>query len=399
MRTRIVARHIYSQGGRVDQGSIVIEDDRIFAVEHERRVRKGERLVDCSQYSILPGYIDLHVNGAGGADVTEDGSVAAVHTMSTTLSRFGITGFLPTICSAPLPQSERALRAAAAGLGEATRGARPLGVNFEGPFLNPESAAGRLPDQIRLPSIAELDRAWEITAGALKILTVAPELEGAIPLIRHARELGILVSLGHSLADYVTALAAIQAGASLGTHVFNGMIGLHHRRPGIVGAILTNADIMACVVVDPTHVLAPMVDIVLRCKGIADVIAVSDAIEGLGMPDGTYRLMGQLVRVEKGTAKYEHAWPDHPAGTVRPISDTLGELRRNLELSVENVIQLGALNPARALGVDHLYGSIASGKVADLIVCNDDLTPVMTIVGGRVVHRSPGVFTGGRESL
>jgi N-acetylglucosamine-6-phosphate deacetylase len=316
---------------------------------------------------LLPGFLDLHMHGGGGHGVADsrnamEGAVAFHR-------RHGTTATLVSLMTAPVNDLCEQLGWAAdlTRRGPSARG-HVLGAHVEGPFLSPRRSGAQNPAHMIAPEAGVLDRLLTAAAGSLRVITLAPELDGALPLIAALNEQGVIVALGHSDAGYEEAVAAIRVGATHMTHLFNAMPPLHHRAPGLVGAAL-EADISCELINDGRHVHPAVVRLVARA--ISCPVLVTDAIAATGVGDGTLMLGGQEVRVHAGEARL--AGTASLAGSTLTMSEALRRAVRDSGLSIEQASAAASANPARVLGLQASFGTIAPRRRADLVVLDDDL--------------------------
>jgi N-acetylglucosamine-6-phosphate deacetylase len=325
---------------------------------------------------LLPGFIDLHVHGGGGHDATH--SSQAMEDAVAFHRRHGTTATLVSLMTAPLDALAEQLAWAAelSRRGPTPRG-HVLGAHLEGPFLSPRRAGAQNPAHMLAPDGAVLDRLLHAAAGALRMMTIAPELEGALPLIARLREQNVIAALGHSDAGYEEATAAIGAGANHVTHLFNAMPALQHRSPGLVGAAL-EADLTCELINDGRH-LHPAI-LALVARAISRPILVTDAIAATGADDGTFSLAGQEVRVTDGEARLTAT--GSLAGSTLTMSEALRRAAHDSGLGIERASAAASAHPARVLGLDASLGSVAPGRRADLVVLDDDLQVTAVMAGG-----------------
>ncbi|MAM58382.1 MAG: N-acetylglucosamine-6-phosphate deacetylase [Salinicola sp.] len=324
---------------------------------------------------LLPGFVDLHVHGGGGADAMEGGDAAAI--MARTHVRFGTTSLLVTTMTAPLPDIRQALRDIARTMDRPPAGAaRLLGVHLEGPYLNP-GKLGAQPPYAHPGAIADVEALMELAP--IRLLTLAPELSGHAALIGQLRERGVRVQMGHTLGSYEEGVAGLEHGAHGFTHLFNAMTGLHHRKPGMVGAALAHAD-YAEIIPDLLHVHPGAIRTALRC--IPHLFGVTDSTAAAGMPDGEYRLGEQHVT--------------KCLGGVRLADGTLAGSTLTMDQALRNLVQIGlelgdasrrlSQYPADFLGESEI-GRIEIGCRADVVVMDARLEIDAVYVGGERVHR------------
>ena len=325
---------------------------------------------------LLPGFLDLHMHGGGGHDVAD--SRTAMEGAVAFHRRHGTTATLVSLMTAPVDDLCEQLGWAA---GLVRRGPGPgghvLGAHLEGPFLSPRRAGAQNPAHMIAPDAGVLERLLTAADGSLRVITLAPELEDALPLITALRQQGVIVALGHSDAGYDDATAAIRAGANHATHLFNAMAPLHHRDPGLVGAAL-EADIPCELINDGRHVHPAVVTVVARA--ISCPVLVTDAIAASGVGDGTFTLGGQEVLVRGGEARLAAA--GSLAGSTLTMSDAVRRAVRDSGLRIEHASAAASANPARVLGLGASLGSIAPGRRADLVVLDEDLQVSAVMAGG-----------------
>jgi N-acetylglucosamine-6-phosphate deacetylase len=368
-------------------GTLSIRSGRIEAIT-AAGVREpcGVAAVDVGWDWVVPGFIDTHVHGGGGAQLhsTDPAELAAA-------CRFhavhGTTALLATTVSAPVAE----LTAILATIARSTRavpagGARVLGAHLEGPFLSPGRPGAMDAATFLAPDGKLMSRLRDAAEGTLAMMTLAPERPGALALIRDLHAHGEVASLGHSDADYETVIAAANAGARSATHLFNAMRGLHHRRPGAVGAVLDSDQLNAELICDGEHVSPAVLRLAYRAKGAGGLRLITDAVAGAGMPDGTYPLGRAAIAVARGRATRRG---DTLAGSTLTMDEAMRQAVAALGLSLPEAVALTAANPARVLGLQARKGQIATGMDADLAVLDDALRVRATLVGGAWVHGEP----------
>ncbi len=338
---------------------------------------------------IAPGFVDIHVHGGGGFDVA-DGTAEAVHAVCAVHARHGTTALCPTVLSS---SPEVTLRALACIRDAARAPARPgtariLGAHLEGPFLAPERAGAQPAEHLRLPDPVLVDEFLAAADGTLRIVTLAPELPGALDLVDRLRERGVVVAMGHSSADYDQAMAAIARGCRLGTHTFNAMTGLHHRRPGLVGAILQSDRVTAEVIADLHHVHPAVLGLIWRIKGPERLALITDCTAALEAPPDRARLGNRRVHVEDGA--------------VRLADGTLAGSALTMDRAVANMVRavgvpLAAASLAASAhgewlfdGDDRRRAPLAAGSRADLVVLDGALAPSAVVIAGRMLPLQEG---------
>lgn len=361
---------------------VAIDDGKITRISADADT-VGSPALDVRGCVIVPGFVDVHVHGAGGF-LCEDGEAISVQRIRQTLTRYGVTGFLATIATlepAALRRAVTAVREATAG----ATGARILGVHLEGPYLSPLRAGAQAIPWMRAPSIEEVLALQELSGGLIRLITLAPELDGALELIAACREHGIRSSLGHSDATESEMSAGVEAGARHVTHLFNAMRALHHREPGILGVALTDDRVSVELICDGHHLAPRTIDIAMRCKPEGKVVFVSDAVGALGMPEGDYKMFGVDCVIANGCVRLRRG--GQLAGSCLGLDQAVRNVRAWLpHLPVERVLRAASAAPLAMLGIDDL-GVIEPGMLADLVVLDVDFKPRFTIVGGRVAYR------------
>jgi len=324
---------------------------------------------------IAPGLIDLQVNGAYGFDFSNDGRTVA--DVAKRLPETGVTSFLPTIITSPFDAYPRLLR----DMREASRsaqGARPLGVHLEGPYLHPSKKGAHNAAYLRAIDAEEIAR-W--ADDSVRVVTLAPELPGALDAIKTLHTKGIVVSAGHSNATFDEAMAAFDAGVSWGTHLFNAMSLLGHREPGLPGALLSSP-VPCGLIADGVHVHPAMVKLAWSAKGVNGLTLVTDAMEAMGMPPGRYRLSDREVIVDETSARLADGTL---AGSILTLDQAVRNVVQFAGCSVAEALTMATATPARVLNLDR-KGRIAPGCDADLAILDESLHVERTIVAGKSVY-------------
>lgn len=385
MKTVLTASSLFTPLETVDSPVVVIEDGKVTAVKPRRQmeVPASTKHFDFPEMIIAPGFIDIHIHGNAGHDVMEAGD-SALAAIERSLAKHGVTSYLPTTVSAPEDRLLRALE----HLGKTVsrpdnrEGARPLGIHLEGPFISHAKRGVHPPEDLVQPSPQKLERFWQASAGTLRIMTIAPELPGALDTIAHAKKLGVLSSLGHSNATYLEAQQGISAGAAHATHTFNAMRALDHREPGILGAALTDDRLTADIIADGVHTDPSIVKLFLAAKGAEQAVLISDAISATGMGDGRYMLGTLEVEVKGNRCDYHGKL----AGSVLTLDQAVRNTMSFARWTMQQAIRLATHNPARLLELGSPKGAIAPGADADLVVLTPAGEVVQTFVSGRPCH-------------
>lgn len=363
-------------------GRVVVRNGIIESVGRTSDVRlpaEAEKIV-APHLTLVPGFIDSHIHGCGGVDVM-NATFAAMNTISRTLAHHGTTSFLPTTVSATPEILSDTLDRIHPLLDQDFDGAKPLGVHLEGPFISTQKRGTHRPDNVRLPDPALL-RDWIARApGTVKLITMAPELEGATVVANIARSAGITVAMGHSNASFVEASAAANGGTCYAVHTFNAMRAFDHRDSGIVGAVLSDDRIFAEIIADGVHVSPEVVRIFARAKGRERILLVTDATSATGMPDGPYILGTDTVHVAGGVCRDGEG---RLAGSTLTQDAALRNFVWFSGMRLDDAVFGLTLNPAHALNLDG-RGRIAPGAHADLVLLDDNLHVMKTFAGGRLV--------------
>lgn len=370
--------------------ALVIEENAIKDIIPQEEIQHylpAKQLEFPQDHYLIPGLIDLHIHGAGGKDVM-DASQEALITMSKTLAREGVTGFLATTMTAENTHIEAAL-ATVQDVMPHCDGAQILGVHLEGPFIAKTKMGAQIGDLVLPPDVALMAHWRQTFPNMIKLVTLAPELSGATQLIQYLRQNGIIASIGHSDATYVETQAGIAAGCTHATHLFNAMRGVHQREPGAVGALLLSDQVMAELIVDGLHLHPAIVELAFKLKGKDRLLLVTDAIRAKCFGDGCFELGGQHVDVKAGKAMLMDGTL---AGSTLRMPQAIKNMMHFTGCSLADAICMASYNPAKVLGLDAQKGSIAVGKDADLVVLNPALEVVMTLCEGRETYSGSNII-------
>lgn len=339
-------------------------------------------VLDAAGRTLIPGLIDLHIHGAGGADV-RDGTPEALRTMSAALARMGTTSFLGTALMQPAID-DRHLEVAAQCTGTSLGGARMLGIYLEGPFANREKRGGIPAEALYPPTPAALQRVLDLTGDALRVMTVAPEIPGALAVIERIADAGVIAAFGHSTASYERTRDGITAGVRHATHLFNAMAGLHHRDPGPIPALLEDARVTVELIADGVHLNPHVARFAASIFGRERCACITDAMPPAGLPDGRYRFGGREGETRDGVARYLDGTL---IGTAISLLEVVLRFQEYTGDSFAGAVDSATRVPARILGIADRTGSIAVGKQADLVLLDADRSVAATVVGGAVVYR------------
>lgn len=367
---------------RIENSAALLFDSQIRGLVNRKDIPAGAEILDAGGKYVLPGLLDMHIHGYLGEDAS-DGSYEGLRAMAEGIVKNGVTGFLPTTMTV----SEPALRASfaqirvamreSAGLG--WKGARILGVNAEGPFINPSRKGAQAKENIRPGEAAFLMEYLDI----LRVFTIAPEMPGNMDCVR-AMAGKTLISMGHTDAGFDAAEAAIEAGVRHVTHLFNAQTPLMHRDPGVVGAALSDARVSCELIADMFHVHPKLFDMLAQLKR-DKLVLITDCTRAGGLADGEYTLGGQPIfvngiecRLKDGTI----------AGSVLKLNEAVRNMYKHCALPLNEVVNMASLNPARLLGLDAAKGSLEVGKDADILLCDEEINVTATIVGGRILYEA-----------
>jgi N-acetylglucosamine-6-phosphate deacetylase len=381
------AGSVVTPAGILSPGWVVIEQGRVVGAGEG--VRRGVTSADLGALMLAPGYVDVHVHGGDGAQVNGDTADEVVESVGR-IARFHVRHGTTSIVATTVSDSPARLRTTVAGLASVatageTGGAVVRGIHLEGPYIARAKMGAQDPSALRPADAAELRSLADLAAGTLRLVTVAPELTGSSELIATALDVGCAVAVGHTDAGYDATVAAIEAGATHATHLFNAMPPLHHRMPGAVTALLLDDRVTLEVIADLHHVHPAVLGLVARVAP-GRVVAVSDAVTAAGLEPGTYELGRLEVRVEAGRVTLASD-PSTLAGSVLTMDVAVRNLVGAAGMSVLAALEAASATPARAARLDSLgVGLIEPGSPADLVVLDTDLGVAATIVGGRVAH-------------
>ena len=381
------ANWLYTPLERVDQPLLLVEDHVIADVNSRasREIPAGIRVVDFGDAVLAPGFVDIHIHGGAGHDVmfADASGLSAVEQL---LSGHGVTSYFPTTVTVPLDQICSALEALADAIEAASREdgsrrgrARPLGIHLEGPFLSHVRRGAHPLDDLLPPRLETFNRLWQAARGHIRIMTIAPELDGALEVITEAARRGVCVSMGHSDADLKSASAGIAAGARHATHTFNAMRPLDHRQPGIIGEVLTDPQLSADIIADGIHLDPAIVQLFLQSKGPDQAVLITDAISATGMPDGRYRLGTFEVEVKNGLCLLGGKL----AGSVLTMDRAVRNVMEFAHWDLQQTLRLATLNPARVAGLAN-RGKLAAGAEADFVVLSPRGEVRNTIIRGEI---------------
>lgn len=370
---------VISPNRTIEHGSILVEDGYISSIDEAGAT--GADTIDLGGLTILPGFIDVHIHGAVGVDVM-DATPEGLREISEFLTSQGVTAWVPTF----VPASDENYASAVGAISHSMqhRGARVLGVHYEGPFVNSAQCGALHTEYFKTYSGPQALDSLPVPENAVRMITLAPEVSGGVELVRELKARGWVISIGHTRADLKVLDEACDAGARHMTHFMNAMSPLHHRSPGPIAWGLSREDVTFDLIADGIHLDPFMLRLLMKIKGRQGISLISDAIAAAGKGDGDYQIWGETISVKNGrTANASGSI----AGSVISMLDAV-RLMHSLGVSYVDLAEMAAGNPARLLGLDRSCGSIEVGKRADLVALDQDDKVKLTIIGGDVAFRS-----------
>jgi N-acetylglucosamine-6-phosphate deacetylase len=384
MKTVFTAARLYTPIDEILDPLLFVEDGRIVEISSRalKTLPAGTPVVDFGDTIVAPGYFDIHMHGGAGLDVMR-ASASELPRLGQFLTKHGVTAYFPTTVAAPLDATCSALERLADVIESPVSGApvqaRPIGIHLEGPFLSHKRRGVHPPEYLVEPTVQIFDRLWQAARGLVRMMTIAPEIPGALEVIAEASRRNVCVSIGHSDSELSMAQQAVKAGARHATHTFNAMRPLDHRAPGILGEVLSDDRITADLIADGIHVSPEVVKVFLQSKGPERAVLITDAISATGMPDGQYQLGPIQVDVKDGKCTANGSL----AGSVLTMDRAIRNVTKFSSWTLRDAVRAATLNPAHAVGMANAYGSLVSGASADFTVLNSSGDVLKTIVAGR----------------
>lgn len=369
---------IITNDGIIEDKNVVIKGDKIFSITD--KIPADSEVIDAEGNFISPGFIDIHIHGAGGYD-TMDGTVDSINNISKIIAKRGVTSFVPTTMTVDAAKIKKSLKAVRTCMNEGTEGAAVLGTHLEGPFLNEKSKGAHDVRFIKKPDIDFFIDLVEDDFSVVKRVTIAPEIYGAIDFISFLVGHGITASIGHSDGSYDDVMRAIGSGASHSTHLYNAMRGFAHREPGVVGAIF-DSRITTEFIADGIHIHFAAIRTALAVKGFQNCALITDAMSACCMEDGEYSLGGLNVFVKNGEARLAGGTL---AGSTLTMDTAVRNIMRNTGLNIVEAVSMASSVPAKISKVDGHKGYIKHGYDADIIIFDGDINVKSTIIGGRLI--------------
>ena len=359
------------------EGRALLFDEKIAGLSET--VPEGAEIIDAKGRYVAPGLVDIHIHGYLGED-TSDGSVEGIRKMAEGIVKNGVTAWLPTTMTVSYDDLRHAFDAVRVLMDKKNnpKGAQIMGVHAEGPFINPSKKGAQAVEYIRpadAPFLIE-------NSDVIRIVTIAPEMPGALDCIREVTEkTSILLSMGHTAANYETAKAGIEAGVRHATHLFNAMTPLNHRDPGVVGASLADDRVSTELIADTFHISPDLFGLVAKVKG-DNLILITDCTRAGGLEDGEYTLGGQPIFVKGIECRLADGTI---AGSVLKLNNAIRNMRDHTSLPLEQIVRMASINAARCIGLDKTKGSLEAGKDADIILADENFAVSETIIAGETV--------------
>jgi N-acetylglucosamine-6-phosphate deacetylase len=382
MISTIAARRLMSADGVVEYPLVSLEGGQIIRIE-SLNVRDYERVTATHRFAdatLVPAYIDIHIHGCAGHDVME-ATPEALRAIGSFLASRGVGAYFPTTVTSPRDETMRSLASLAKEIRQHSprRGAVPLGIHLEGPFLSHLKRGVHSDSLLEAPSIALFDSFWEAAEGRIRLMTIAPELPGATELIAHATRLGVRCSLGHSDAQVCEAEAGYAAGARSATHTFNAMRAIDHREPGLAAYVLDKRSLFAEIICDGIHVDPMMVRLYFKAKDEDRIILVTDGMSATGMPDGVYMLGDMEVVVRDGRCTSDGVL----AGSVLTLDNGVQNLMKFTGASLETAAAAASRNPSMLMGIEDGWGTLEVGRSANITVLSPSAEVIETFLSGQ----------------
>ena len=363
---------------KIEKGSVLIENGKIKEINPSNY--DDEEVIDANCLYLSPGFIDVHIHGAGGHD-TMDGTFEAINEISKVIVKHGTTSFTPTTMTVAVEDIRKSMNVIKEAKEKGTDGAIVLGAHLEGPFISPKAIGAQNPNYLIPPTLENYNAMVGDAEDAVVSITIAPEIPGAKELIKELSQRGVVCSIGHTKATYNEAMEGIKCGCGHSTHLFNAMTPFAHREPGVVGAIF-DSDITTETISDGIHVSYPSLRIAYKQKTSDKVLLVTDAMMACAMPDGMYALGGQDVVVKDGAARLLSG---SLAGSILTLDKAVKNVYKNVGMPLYEAVKMASYNPAKHCKVSDRKGLIKEGYDADLLLFDEDINIKNVVVGGKVI--------------
>jgi N-acetylglucosamine-6-phosphate deacetylase len=363
----LTAKSLYTPLDVVQRPVVLVEDGRVVRIASQQgfEIPRNAELTDFRDSILAPGLVDIHIHGGAGHDVMKD-DAGGRRRFEKFLTSVGVTSYFPTTLTASMEVTLRALDRLSAAIESSAQtvdgSAQPLGIHMEGPFLSHQRRGVHPPQDLLKPSLSAFEKFWQAARGKIRVMTIAPELDGALEVIAEASRRGVCVSVGHSDADMEATQAGVKAGARHATHTFNAMRPLDHRAPGILGEVLSNLHLTAEVIADGVHVHPSVVELLLKAKGRERAVLVTDATAATGMPEGRYMLGDIEVEVKDGRCTNQ----GNLAGSVLTLDRAVRNVVKFASWNLQDAVRLATMNPANVANAKS-KGVLEAGADADLI--------------------------------
>ena len=374
---------VYVEGEGLKKTTVCF-DEKIQKIS--RCADKTAEVIELPENAIvLPGFIDQHIHGAGGSDGM-DGTVEDIAMIANTVAAEGTTSFLVTTMTQSVENITKAMQAVKTYCAANNKqGARVAGIHLEGPFIAAAHKGAQPLEYVAMPDVAVFDAYNQASGNAIKIVTLAPEVEGAETLIRHLSDIGVVASIGHTGAKHADIVKAIAAGAKDVTHTYNAQSALHHREIGVVGSAMLCDELNCEMIADTIHVSVPAMKLLVKNKPADKLTLITDAMRAKGVPDGVSELGGQVVYVKNGEARLEDGTL---AGSVLRMNRAVQNVVEKVGVPFTQAVDYATINPAKTLGIDGETGSIKVGKKADFVVLNENYDVLMTVRDGEIIYQA-----------
>ena len=374
---------VYVEGEGLKKCTLSFEE-RVIKIG-KKEIKNAEVIELPAGAIVLPGFIDQHIHGAGGSDGM-DGTMEDVDKIAKTIAAEGTTSFLVTTMTQSPENITKAVSAVKAYRDAKIKdGARVLGVHLEGPFIAAAFKGAQPLEYVKAPDIEAFESYNEASGNSIRIVTIAPEVEGATEFISYLKEKGIVASIGHTGAKYPEIEKAVECGAANVTHTYNAQTALHHREIGTVGSAMLLDDLNCELIADTIHVSVPAMRLLVKNKPLDKLTLITDAMRAKGIPDGVSELGGQTVYVKNGEARLEDGTL---AGSVLRMNRALQNMIEKVGVPYTQAVDYATINPARTLNLDKEIGSIKIGKRADFTVLDESFNVLMTIRSGKIIYQA-----------